>query len=50
VVNTIRVWPDFHLRMVRSSTSSRLASWMSVRGISPGPLDFVHRGFCQFLH
>jgi hypothetical protein len=32
VVNTILVSPDFHLRMVRSSTSSRFASWMSVRG------------------
>jgi hypothetical protein len=33
VVYTIRVWPDFHLRMVRSSTSSRLASCLSVRGM-----------------
>ncbi|WP_241610427.1 hypothetical protein [Rosenbergiella epipactidis] len=33
VVYTILVWPDFHLRMVRSSTSSLLASWISVRGI-----------------
>jgi hypothetical protein len=48
VVYTILVWPDFHLRMVRSSTASRLASWLSVREISPLTSWISSTvGFCQ---